>query len=351
MDKLDPKTDGSTIDIVQQNLDRMKQLFPGVFTEGKVDFECLRETLGDYIDDRPERYSFTWNGKSRARRIAQTPSTGTLRPCPEESVNWDTTQNLFIEGDNLEVLKLLQKSYHKKVKLIYIDPPYNTGKEFIYPDKFQDNLATYLRYTGQIDGEGLRLSANAETSGRYHTNWLNMMLPRLKLARNMLSEDGFIAVSIDDAELSNLQHLLNEVFGEENRLAVLVFDRNRKNDAKFFSVGHEYMVVYARNKALLKELDIRLRAPKEGIDEVREVFDELRSQHEDDWNTIQTGMREYYATFEEDDPRQPLARFTKVDEKGPYRTDGDPSWPGGGGPTYPVPHPRNGKPCKIPSRG
>ena len=174
MEKLDPKTDGATPDIIEQNIEKMKKLFPDVFTEGKVDLEALRETLGDYADERQERYSFTWNGKAHARRIAQTPSTGTLRPCSEESVNWDATQNLFIEGDNLEVLKLLQKSYHKKVKMIYIDPPYNTGHEFIYPDKYQDNLQTYLRYTGQVDEEGLKLSANAETSGRYHTNWLNM---------------------------------------------------------------------------------------------------------------------------------------------------------------------------------
>jgi adenine-specific DNA-methyltransferase len=218
MEKLDPKTDGATPDIVEQNIEKMKTLFPDVFTEGKVDLDALREALGDYADERQERYSFTWNGKARARRIAQTPSTGTLRPCPEESVNWDTTQNLFIEGDNLEVLKLLQKSYHKKVKMIYIDPPYNTGKEFIYPDRFQDNLDTYLRYTGQVDDEGLKLSANTESSGRYHTNWLNMMLPRLKLARNLLSDDGVVFVSVDDNEASNLKLLLDEVFGSENHL-------------------------------------------------------------------------------------------------------------------------------------
>ena len=166
MEKLDPKTDGATLNIVEQNIETIRELFPDVFTEGKVDFDALRETLGDYIDGRQERYSFTWNGKARARRIAQTPSTGTLRPCPEESVNWDTTKNLFIEGDNLEVLKLMQKSYHKKVKMIYIDPPYNTGGEFIYPDKYKDNLGTYLRYTGQVNGEGFKLSSNTETSTR-----------------------------------------------------------------------------------------------------------------------------------------------------------------------------------------
>jgi len=257
MGKLDPKTDGATTDIVEQNIEKLKTLFPDVFTEGKVDLDALRETLGDYIDDRQERYSFTWNGKSRARRIAQTPSTGTLRPCPEESVNWDTTQNLFIEGDNLEVLKLLQKSYHKKVKMIYIDPPYNTGKDFIYPDDFHDNIKNYLELTGQTDGEGRRLSTNAETSGRYHTDWLNMMYPRLKLAHNLLRDDGVIFISIDDNEIANLRKLCDEVFGEETfRNTILVRRRVKSLNSQFaqdglqtLNVGFEYVVVYAKSNS------------------------------------------------------------------------------------------------------
>jgi adenine-specific DNA-methyltransferase len=257
MQKLDPRIDGATPDMVEQNLETLRQLFPDAFTESsdehgprwKVDFESLREILGDYIEDQQERYSFTWNGKSRARRIAQTPSTGTLRPCPEESVNWDTTQNLFIEGDNLEVLKLLQKSYHKRVKLIYIDPPYNTGNEFIYPDKFQDNLATYLRYTGQIDDEGFHISAkNTELSGRYHTNWLNMMLPRLKLARNLLRDDGVLFTSIDDHEVHNLRHLFDEVFGEENFLSCIAWKKRSSPDARS-TIGsvHDWILCYVKN--------------------------------------------------------------------------------------------------------
>lgn len=227
MEKMSPKTDGTTENIIEKNIEQLRELFPDAFIEGsdehgprwKLDFDALRKILGDYSEkDQNERYSFTWNGKARARRIAQTPSTGTLRPCPKESVNWDTTQHIFIEGDNLEVLKLMQKSYHKKIKMIYIDPPYNTGKEFIYPDRFQDNLDTYLRYTGQVDNEGLKLSANTESSGRYHTNWLNMMLPRLRLARNLLTNDGVIFVSIDDNEASNLKLIMDEVFGSENHL-------------------------------------------------------------------------------------------------------------------------------------
>ncbi len=180
MEKLDRDTGGSSLNIVQDNIEKLKTLFPDIFAEGKIDFDKLKAALGDTLEAQEERYSFNWHGKAQARRIAQTPSTGTLRPCKEESKQWDSTQNLFIEGDNLEVLKLLQKSYHKQVKMIYIDPPYNTGKEFIYPDNYQDNLDTYLEYTGQKNSEGRKFGTNAETSGRYHTNWLNMMYPRLK---------------------------------------------------------------------------------------------------------------------------------------------------------------------------
>ncbi len=251
MQKLDPKTDGRSVDIVAENIEKLKTLFPEVFTEGGIDFDALKETLGEYIDEREERYSFTWNGKSKARLLSQTPSTGTLRPCPEESVNWDTTQNLFIEGDNLEVLKLLQKSYYKKVKMIYIDPPYNTGNDFIYPDDFRDNIKNYLELTGQVDSEGRKLSTNAETSGRYHTNWLNMMYPRLKLARNLLRDDGVILVSTGDYELSNLISIMNEIYGEENRVCIFTWKSRAKptnaGDAKFRpqKVG-EYVIVYGR---------------------------------------------------------------------------------------------------------
>lgn len=247
--KLDPQTDGATLDIVEQNVAKLKELFPDIVTEGKIDFDALRETLGSYVDDRQERYSFTWNGKSLAKRIAQTPSTGTLRPCPEESVNWETTRNLFIEGDNLEVLKILQKSYHRRVKMIYIDPPYNTGGDFIYPDNFTDNIANYRELTGQVDEGGRVLSTNAETAGRYHTNWLNMMLPRLKLARNLLSDDGVIFISIDDHEAANLRKLCDEVFGEENFVAAICWQKKQspQRDATYFSSMHDYILTYARS--------------------------------------------------------------------------------------------------------
>ncbi|WP_034418228.1 hypothetical protein, partial [Candidatus Synechococcus spongiarum] len=169
-------------DLVAENVERLKSLFPEVFTEGKIDFHVLKQLLGGAVEEREEKYGLNWHGKRKARQLALTPSTGTLRPCPEESIDWDTTKNLMIEGDNLEVLKLLQKSYAGKVKLIYIDPPYNTGKDFVYKDDYRDSIGNYLKLTGQVDGENRRLSSNTETSGRFHTDWLNMMYPRLKVA-------------------------------------------------------------------------------------------------------------------------------------------------------------------------
>ena len=293
MEKLGPKTEGASVDIVGQNIEKLKQIFPDVFTEGKVDVDVLRETLGEYIDDRPERYSFTWNGKSQARRIAQTPSTGTLRPCPEESVDWDTTQNLFIEGDNLEVLKLLQKSYHKKIKLIYIDPPYNTGNEFIYPDRFADNLDTYLRYTGQIDGEGFKLSANTETSGRYHTNWLNMMCPRLKLARNLLREDGAIWISIDDIEIGNLRQICNEIFGEENFVANFIWEKRKtRENRRVFSFNHDYVVCYAREEDAFQVSRNMLPLSEEALGRYKNPDNDPRG----DWQSVSLNAQAGHGT-------------------------------------------------------
>lgn len=241
-------------DLVAENAERLKELFPELITEGpdgtSVNVDVLKQLVGDKtVTDADEKYGLNWYGKRRARQIALTPSTGTLRPSPEDSVDWDTTQNLMIEGDNLEVLKLLQKSYAGKVKLIYIDPPYNTGNEFIYPDRYEDNLATYLRYTGQLDEGGLRTSTNSELSGRYHTNWLQMLYPRLKLARNMLRIDGAIFVSIDDHEVQNLRAIMDEIFGAENFVATVIWQKvyAPKNTARLFSEDHDYVVVYARN--------------------------------------------------------------------------------------------------------
>ncbi len=221
MEKLTAQSPESrSADPVAENLAQLQALFPEVFTEDKVNFEVLKQLLGGLVDEREEKYGLNWHGKRRARQIALTPSTGTLRPCPKESVDWATTQNLMIEGDNLEVLKLLQKSYAGAIKLIYIDPPYNTGNDFIYPDNFQNNIKNYLEITGQL-GDGQKTSSYTETSGRFHTDWLNMMYPRLKLARNLLRDDGVICISIDDSESDRLKAICNEIFGEENHLITL----------------------------------------------------------------------------------------------------------------------------------
>ena len=237
-------------DVVAGNLRRLKAVFPDAFVEGKVDFGVLKQLLGDGVDEREEKYGLDWHGKRRARQLALTPSTGTLRPCPAESVSWDTTRNLMIEGDNLEVLKLLQKGYTGKVKLIYIDPPYNTGKDFVYPDDYRDNVRNYLDLTGQTDGENRRLSSNTETSGRFHTDWLNMMYPRLTLARNLLRSDGVIFVSVDDTELGNLQILLSEIFGEENYQANISWQKRytRSNNTVDFTTVVEHILVYSKSE-------------------------------------------------------------------------------------------------------
>ena len=250
MKKVQPK-EGESANIVSENLERLKELFPEAFNEGGIDFNVLRQLLGDakVLDEGKEKYGLNWHGKKKARQIALTPSTGTLLPCPEESVDWDTTRNLFIEGDNLEVLKLLQRSYSNKVKMIYIDPPYNTGKEFIYPDKFQDNLDTYLKYSGQVDSEGIKICTNTETGGRKHTNWLNMMYPRLKLAKSLLKSNGVLFISIDENESFNLRCICNDIFGEENFISDIVWEKRftRSNNAKMFATLTERILVYRKS--------------------------------------------------------------------------------------------------------
>lgn len=337
--------DGLSMNLEAANMDKLKSVFPECFAEGKLDIDKLLSLCGEYISNDFEKYKFEWKGKSECLQLAQKRSTGTLRPCPEESVDWDATQNLYIEGDNLEVLKLLQAAYYCKVKMIYIDPPYNTGNDFVYEDDFADPIQRYKEVTQQTT------KSNPETMGRFHTNWLNMMYPRLRLAANLLRDDGVIFISIDDAEVYNLKKVCDEVLGEENYVTTLVYDKNRKNDAKYFSVGHEYMLVYFKSAATVYDMGIILRASKEGVDEVKEEFSRLRKLFNDDWSKVNEGLKALYASWPDGDERKSLARFSRVDEKGPYRDDGNISWPGGGGPRYEVLHPVTGKPCKIPSRG
>lgn len=243
MQELDiKKLDGKSLDVAETDKERLKAVFPQCFVEGKLDIDKLLSLCGEYIDNDFEKYKFEWKGKSECLRIAGKRSTGTLRPCPEESVDFENTNNLYIEGDNLEVLKLLQTAYYRKVKMIYIDPPYNTGNDFVYEDDFKDPLAKYKEITSQTT------KSNPETMGRYHTNWLNMMYPRLRLAANLLRDDGVIFISIDDNEVDNLKKICNEVFGEENFIAQVSNTNNPKgrSDDKFVATAHEYILIYAK---------------------------------------------------------------------------------------------------------
>ena len=259
------------MNITEEQKLKLRQCFPEVFNEGKIDFEKLKLALGEDVDTGRERFGMNWPGKADSIRVAQMPTTATLKPVRDASVDFDTTENLFIEGDNLEVLKLLQKSYFGKIKMIYIDPPYNTGKEFIYPDKYEEGLKTYLQYTGQIDAEGKKFTSNTETDGRYHSKWMDMMWPRLFLARNLLTEDGVIFISIDDHEVENLKKICNEVFGEENFVAQFVWEKmyTTKNDAATVSISHEYILCFCKSADLIKvgllprtvEMDARYTNP------------------------------------------------------------------------------------------
>ena len=262
------RLDGMSMNIEQTEMEKLKAVFPQCFAEGKLDIDKLLSLCGEYIDNDFEKYKFEWKGKSESLRLAQKRSTGTLRPCREESVNFDDTQNIYIEGDNLEVLKLLQTAYYNKIKMIYIDPPYNTGSDFVYEDDFADPMARYKEITQQTT------KSNAETMGRYHTNWLNMMYPRLRLAVNLLSNDGVIFISIDDNEVTNLKKICNEVFGEENFVAqICIKGSGGRQDSKHFAVIHQYVICYAKN------IDNFIAGEDEKEEEKFPYFDEEKGLH------------------------------------------------------------------------
>ena len=265
------KADLKSMNIPEDKLRQLKDVFPEAFAEGlKVDLEKLKIAIGKDAELGKERFGMNWPGKTDCFKIIQAPSVATLIPAKEESVNFDSTENLFIEGDNLEVLKLLQKSYYGKVKVIYIDPPYNTGSDFIYPDDYAENLDTYLRYTRQIDDVGRKYSTNAETDGRFHSKWMTMMYPRLYLAKNLLKDDGVIFISIDDNEQSNLKKICDEIFGEENFVAQLVWKKKYTGGkhTKYYVDFHEYVLVYTRSKETIKE--ILIDRPEEEKDKFTE---------------------------------------------------------------------------------
>jgi len=347
------KLDLRSQDIVADKVQELLRLFPEIRTEGgKLDFDRLKLVLGQSVDVGKERFGMNWPGKADCFKTIQAPSVGTLRPCPKESVSFDTTENLIIEGDNLEVLKLLQKSYLGRIKMIYIDPPYNTGNDFIYPDNYSENLQTYLEYTGQVDAEGAKFGTNTESDGRFHSKWLNMMYPRLYLARNLLREDGSIFISINDAEIDNLRKLCNEVFGEENLVATLVWEKSKKGDAKLIATTHEYVLVYARSKSALVE-DGTWRRKKPGADEVLAEYDKLRQEFGDDHQAIILAIREWYSSLLKDDPRRSHEHYRWSDKRGLYFADNfaGPDDGRDSRPRYDIIHPVSGKPCKKPSTG
>ncbi|KFI21392.1 site-specific DNA-methyltransferase [Nitrosococcus oceani] len=346
MKKIQPE-EGESADIVSENIERLKELFPEAFSEGGVDFDALRQLLGDakVLDEGEEKYGLNWHGKKKARQIALTPSTGTLLPCPEESVDWDTTKNLFIEGDNLEVLKLLQKSYANKVKMIYIDPPFNTGKEFVYPDRFQDNLNTYLKYTGQVDDDGMKFSTNTEASGRKHTNWLNMMYPRLKLAKSLLRQDGAIFISIDENEITNLKSVCDEIFGQENFVECIVWNKRIPKNDKGIGNIHEYVLLYVKDASLKQEFTMR----KDGLDEIYDLVAKQKKKSV----PLADAEKELKKLFKKNGYDRGITLYNALDKE--YRLWGkiNMSWPNANtfGPDYEVLHPVTNKPVKVPDRG
>ncbi|CAB1255076.1 Type III restriction-modification system methylation subunit [Ruminococcaceae bacterium BL-6] len=366
-----------SINKVDENVEKIARLFPNCVTEslvgGKlsrvVDFDMLKQELSAFVvEGREERYQFTWPDKKKSVLLANAPINKTLRPirndethptgadsegkpyCSSGSVNFDTTENLYIEGDNLEVLKLLQETYLGKVKMIYIDPPYNTGNDFVYEDDFAQNAEDYIANSGQYDEEGNRLVQNTERNGRFHTDWLNMMYPRLKLAKDLLTEDGVIFISIDDNEQCNLKKLCDEVFGEDNFISSLVWAAGKKNDSKYVSVSHEYMLCYVKSISTLIENHILWRERKQGLDDIYSEYNALLRQHGTDYAMITQQLREWYKGLPETHPAKNHSHYNCVDKTGIYFAS-DISWPGGGGPKYEVLHPITHKPVKVPNRG
>jgi len=339
------KSDGQSMDIVENNIEQMKELFPEVFAEGKINFDRLQEVLGNYVVTDEDHYNFTWHGKHAAGRLAQTPSTGTLRPCPKESVNWDKTQNLFIEGDNLEVLKLLQKSYHRQIKMIYIDPPYNTDKDLIYTDDFKDGIKNYLAVTGQIDTDGNKIGTNTTGTGRYHTNWLNMIYPRLRLARNLLRDDGVIFISIDENEQNNLKCVCDQVFGEENFIECITWNKRVPKNDKGIGNIHEYILVYAKNAQLKPIFSMR----KDGLEDIYDLVAKLKKST----TPLSDAEQEIKKLYKKNGYDRGITLYNSLDEN--YKLWGkiNMSWPNSDtfGPTYEVLHPKTNKPVKIPDRG
>ncbi|MGB3946750.1 MAG: site-specific DNA-methyltransferase [Bacteroidia bacterium] len=350
------KLDLTSLDLVNENVKKIAELFPNCVTEnanGKtIDFDLLKQELNhEVIEGNKERYRLEWPGKREAIVTANLPITKTLRPVREDSVEFDNTQNLYIEGDNLDVLKLLQESYLSKIKMIYIDPPYNTGKDFVYKDNFTQDSEEHNIESGFKDEYNQKLISNPETSGRYHSDWLSMMYPRLKLSRNLLKEDGVIFISIDDNEVHNLRKLCDEIFGEVNFIADIIWEGNGKNDSKYISIAHENILFYAKNKSYLIENQITFRANKEGVNEIYEIVNKLISENKEDYSVASDELRNWYNQLNKNHPSWQHRHYNKIDHKGVYFPGDISAESGRGREPYDVIHPITGKKCKMPERG
>ena len=321
------KVDLASENLVDDRLNKLKALMPEVFSESGIDFDKLRLELGDDVDEGQERYAFTWPGKADAIRQSQTVSTATLRPCVEKSRGRDgkdgsfDSDNIYIEGDNLEVLKLLQRGYHGKVKMIYIDPPYNTGHDFVYHDSFGNTIENYKRQTG-LTGQ-----SNADTSGRYHSDWCSMMYPRLKLARELLSDEGIILINIDENEYVNLQNIMREVFGEQNDLGTIVWDkRNPKGDSTGIAMQHEYIVAYSKQKNFIADKHT-LQRPKKNAESMlakaRSLYGKISPTY-----SLEDANREYKAWIKtKTELTGGEKAYSNIDEQGRVYQPVSMAWP------------------------
>jgi len=333
-------------DLIAENLERVKELFPDACAEGALDFDVLKQLLGGTVDEREEKYGLNWHGKRRARQLALTPSTGTLRPSPKDSVNWDTTQHLIVEGDNLEVLKLLQKSYAGKVKLIYIDPPYNNGNDRIYPDDFTDNIRNYLAITGQLDADSVKISSNTESSGRFHTDWLNMLYPRLKLARSLLKPEGVIFISIDEHEVAALRQICFEVFGEENAIGSLVWKGATDNNPTQIAMEHEYVLCFGRSKDAVESVW------KNSSDDAKTVLLTAYRRFKESSSDEAVLQRELRAFIKQNrEALNGITHYDRVDASGVYTGSRKVHNPKPGGYQFDVVHPITKKVCVPPVNG
>jgi adenine-specific DNA-methyltransferase len=362
MDKMNMHTPN----LADENFRKLAALFPNAVTEtvneqGEVvraiDKDVLMQEISTtVVEGREERYQFTWPDKKKAVLAANAPISATLRPIKADSVGKDGTpggwdsENLYIEGDNLDVLKLLRETYLGKVKMIYIDPPYNTGNDFVYEDDFAEDTDSYMGRSGQYDEQGNQLVQNTDRNGRFHTDWLNMIYPRLRIAKDLLAEDGAIFISIDENEVNTLKTVCDEVFSASNFIAELIWSAGRKNDSKYISVSHEYILCYFKDALWVKEHKILWREKKQGLADIYAEYDRLKKMYSDDCAAIEKDFKAWYKSLPDGHPAKDHAHYSRVDKNGIFFADNI-SWPGGGGPKYQVLHPVTQKPVKIPSRG